>query len=286
MLEIDRMLIDDVGGNPVLLADSIIKQIPSDLPSVPLREIAAAIDIVEIREENLSGLEGVMIVDSGKSSGGIIVNINSSRKRKRFTIAHEIGHYVNPYHLVNSSDGFRCSRSDMSISFANPNDRRAKMELEANIFASNILMPTEWVRKYLSTIQGVELSHLIKMADKFDVSKEVAIRRYLNFADEPTAAVFSKDGVIRYIVTTSKFPRLSVWNGNPIPKDRSDNRKFEEGYISEVEEVPSYFWFENNNDIHVYDQKLVQRNGYQVNLISIEEDDDNDSYWGEPKFRR
>ncbi|MBE0702702.1 MAG: hypothetical protein IH582_05955, partial [Afipia sp.] len=68
-LTIDRMEIDDVGGDPAKLAAAIVKQLPDVSKPIPVREIAAAIDIYEIREESLSGLEGGLIVAEDKSEG-------------------------------------------------------------------------------------------------------------------------------------------------------------------------------------------------------------------------
>lgn len=107
-LTIDRMEIDDVGGDPVRLAEAIVKQLPDLSKPIPVREIAAAIDIYEIREEMLDGLEGGLIVPEDKSEGAILVHKDRPETRKRYTIAHEIGHYVNPWHKSDSPEGFRC----------------------------------------------------------------------------------------------------------------------------------------------------------------------------------
>ena len=91
MLKIDRMEIDDAGGNPTKLALSVLKQIPELKPPIPVRDIAMAVDIYEIREEPLVGLEGGLIAPDDKSEGAILVNAERSEKRKRYTIGHELG---------------------------------------------------------------------------------------------------------------------------------------------------------------------------------------------------
>lgn len=67
MLTIDRTEIDEVGANPRKLGEAITKQLPDSITSTPLLEIAHAIDIYEIREELLDGLEGCLIVPEDKS---------------------------------------------------------------------------------------------------------------------------------------------------------------------------------------------------------------------------
>ena len=136
-LTIDRMEIDDVGGNPTKLAAAITQQLPDLSKPIPVREIAIAIDIYEIREEPLDGLEGGLIVADDKSEGAILVHRKRPETRKRYTIAHEIGHYVNPWHRSGSPEGFRCRTQDMVLDRYDPNDRAAKMEVQANQFAAS-----------------------------------------------------------------------------------------------------------------------------------------------------
>lgn len=59
-LQLDRMEIEEEGRHDaVRLARAIPKQL--ELLSGPVREIALALDIVEIREEKLDGFEGALI---------------------------------------------------------------------------------------------------------------------------------------------------------------------------------------------------------------------------------
>lgn len=197
MLQIDRMEIDDTGGDPTKLAAAIIKQMPDLSGRVPVREIAAALDIYEIREENLVGLEGGLIVPENKSEGAILVNADRLETRKRYTIAHELGHYVNPWHKANSPDGFRCRSRDMAIESFKPGDRNAQMEMQANQFAAELLMPPTLVRAFMRRRVGIDIDHILAFASHFEVSKEAAARRYVTKVEEPAAVVFSKEGTIR-----------------------------------------------------------------------------------------
>lgn len=72
--------------------------------------------------------------------------------RLRFTIAHEIGHVVIPFH-----PGFRACHVDASNveSQEDPSNAEARgiialIEQGANLFASELLMPTEWVKSVIS----------------------------------------------------------------------------------------------------------------------------------------
>ena len=61
-------------------------------------EIARALDIHEIRVEPLSNFEGALITTAERGYGSILVNGNVDRRRQTFTIAHELGHFLNIWH--------------------------------------------------------------------------------------------------------------------------------------------------------------------------------------------
>lgn len=65
----------------------------------------------------------------------IVYSDNDPTVRKRFSIAHEIGHY-----LLNHTT----SNHTLNLNSADPT------EAEANIFAAELLMPYEWLKKDMS----------------------------------------------------------------------------------------------------------------------------------------
>lgn len=68
----------------------------------------------------------------------IWVSKDMPRVRKRFTIAHEIGHIIIPWHTGTIIDDIDAPRSKEA-------SRYREMEAEANRFAAELLMPTKWV---------------------------------------------------------------------------------------------------------------------------------------------
>ena len=58
-------------------------------------------------------------------------------RRKRFTIAHELGHIFIPWH--NGVDTLRANDDGNSLLDRN--------EMEANAFASELLLPEKWMKK-------------------------------------------------------------------------------------------------------------------------------------------
>ena len=102
----------------------------------------------------IGGVDGtcVHLKTPGKRTK-VIVNTNAPRTRQKFTLAHELGHIIIPWH---------CGTIVDDVQAMNPNDqsRYAQIEREANYFASELLMPYDWMlslykqnpdREYLST---------------------------------------------------------------------------------------------------------------------------------------
>lgn len=66
------------------------------------------------------------------------VSVSIPQVRKRFTIAHEIGHIIIPWHTGTIVDDIEAPRSKEA-------SRYREMEAEANRFAAELLMPSAWV---------------------------------------------------------------------------------------------------------------------------------------------
>lgn len=114
----------------------------------------------------------------------IVVNARHSPVRRRFTVAHEIGHYQ--LHRRKKTDSpvfidhavyFRRSVSDAG------GDVDHRMEMEANAFAAGLLMPDYLLEEYLDKHPDVDLGQTVgikQMADEFDVSRPAMEYRLRN----------------------------------------------------------------------------------------------------------
>lgn len=87
----------------------------------------------------------------------IQINKNHNKKRQRFTLAHELGHYI--LHKEKNF-GFKDA-----VFFRN--EIIDSMEYSANEFASQLLMPEQSVKK---CIENENIRNIGKLADIFDVS--------------------------------------------------------------------------------------------------------------------
>ncbi|WP_442768233.1 ImmA/IrrE family metallo-endopeptidase [Acinetobacter bohemicus] len=82
-------------------------------------------------------------VDVKSNKPDIYIDSNLSLSRKNFTIAHELGHIIIPWHI-----GTIIS-NPLNYSAADHFSYRT-LEAEANRFASELLMPSDWVKTILS----------------------------------------------------------------------------------------------------------------------------------------
>lgn len=113
---------------------------PEALPVDPIR-IADALGI-SVREAKLShNISGAIVAQDGDIY--IMLNESDSRLRKRFTIAHELGHYMERVSNGESTNDleFVEYRSDLSSGGTDAH------EIWANRFAAELLMPKGLVHR-------------------------------------------------------------------------------------------------------------------------------------------
>lgn len=124
-------------------------------PYLKIEELVKTFDDIELRYIPMKGgLSGSLHKEVDKWI--MSVNKNHNINRQRFTIAHELGHYI--YHKENNS------RFEDTTFFRGAN--RDPIEYKANDFAAKILMPEDIVRKKIS--DGI--NELITLSKMFKVS--------------------------------------------------------------------------------------------------------------------
>ena len=118
-------------GSPEALVGLILKHEPGLKVPVPIEELCLQLDIEKIVPLDVEGFEGGLITDTAKSRGIILVRESAWQTRRRFTIGHELGHFLMPSHMPEEGR-FLCSREDMMRLTAKESDRHEKIEVEAN----------------------------------------------------------------------------------------------------------------------------------------------------------
>ena len=273
-----------MGQNPAKLAAAVHCQLGKIVGAVPVNDIAFGLDIKRIESKALSGCEGALLTVSNKSKGAIAFKHGASYARQRFTIAHELGHFLNDGHRpVKDLSGFQCTKDDMSVrerKRGKPLSKYQRQELEANVFASELLMPVYKLQPYLSL--SPSLQHVLDIARALDVSKEAAANRYVKTHDNPIAIVFSQNNVIRYISKDDDFPRTLVWNNYALPHEVMNAS----AGLSDIEDHDTDVWLKAPETPSLDLQTLGQTNGHQMTLLILPETDDDEDLGIETSYGR
>lgn len=129
-------------------------------PPLPILEVAESygLSVLEADFSNQPGLSGILDVEKQI----IFVNKTDSPSHKRFTIAHELGHWLLHREAVEQKD------SSLVLYYRRPlGGETDDKEKEANCFAANLLVPIAQLKLYCRYYSGQEL------ADLFAVSQQV-----------------------------------------------------------------------------------------------------------------
>jgi Zn-dependent peptidase ImmA (M78 family) len=125
-------------------------------------------------------VSGILVIKDLQSTIGY--NQNESRVRRRFTIAHELGHYE--LHRNESKLFVDKSFKVMFRNTSTPSNQpdSIRYEQEANAFAAYLLMPENLVRAEISNMEfDLSSEESIKeLAKKFDVSTTAMSYRIAN----------------------------------------------------------------------------------------------------------
>ena len=265
--------------SPERLVLEILKREPELPIPVPIEELCRQLDIVEIRPLTTKGFEGGLLTDADKNSGIVFYNDASPYKRRRFTIAHELCHFLMPSHVPGRDGQFLCSQDDMFLLSRDEQDRRRRMEVEANRFASLILLPAPHFRVDVAKTKDPDLRQVSALSEKYKVSKEAVSRAYVTYRSEPVAIVVAQNGrVLRYYKDERRFPFLSASYGSPVPhRSLLLRRKHEIGATSELDEVDAGVWLDVQRGVAapaLYEQIHAQQHGYALVMLFIEEADE------------
>lgn len=298
-MAVSRSDLDEKGaGSPEGLVARILK-LELNLPiPVPIEKLCEQLDIKEIKSHSSDSFEGCLITDTDRSAGVILFNEASSKERRRFTIAHELGHFLIPSHFPDAAGRFLCSREDMLLQSAKENDRRRRMEVEANRFASLILIPPPVLRVELRNCRAPNLEHIPRLARHFEVSKEALSRAYAEHHNELVAIVVVRDGqVLRSYRNRVSFPFIQPTNGNRVPSGSMYHRNtLVQNTASDFVECVPDNWIDVKRGERapmLYEQVYPQRDGFALILLHLVKPDEDEAEeerslersW-EPQFRR
>lgn len=161
---------------------------------VDLDEIAEKFNLSLI-EKPLTGCDGALL-RSATGSKGIIVVKGSIREfgRKRFTVAHELGHFV--LHGASAA----CISSDVG----QWSDARQR-EKEADEFSAELLIPSDEVQPLVNSHEP-SLQLIRRVAEEYETSLSASGWRFCDIVSTPCAIIWSTNQVIQWLRKSDSFP--------------------------------------------------------------------------------
>lgn len=137
--------------------------INNDMFKVPVDvvKIAKLNDIAVYEGDLEKSVSGAIRYNKEKENFEILVNKNDTRERKRFTIAHEIGHFFLHKEILMNDE----IHIDIMYRMPNEDEEQKRRERDVDYFAGALLM-----NKTLLTKMYNESNTITELAKIFDVS--------------------------------------------------------------------------------------------------------------------
>ena len=195
-------------------AEQLLRELQIEALPVDPFAIAHQLDIeLKPLPASAGGASGMLLHVSGVFGIGYPTHINNEGFR-RFSVAHEIGHYRLPGHIdaVLNAQGQHFSKAGFRST-----DR---YEQEADQFASALLMPAKLFAAAAGRA-GDGLQAIETLQAACQTSLEATAIRYAQTSRDPVAVIRSGVGTIDYAVMSSAlmdFPGLDwIRKGTPLP---------------------------------------------------------------------
>lgn len=157
-----------------------------------LQDLEKAIEVFGVNvkysymDSENSNVGGYLMVENHEPV--IVLNAEDSEKRRRFTMAHELGHLILHWNWL-PGDEVEAKNGVFDVSYRKENrgDYESLEELEredeANTFAGEFLLPVDRVREVIENTRESD-NIIAKVSDEFNVSNPCAIVRIRSLRQE------------------------------------------------------------------------------------------------------
>lgn len=212
-----------------------------------LLELFDVRDPKDIRLQDFAGWEGVLLeekpidgsegrlVTHGERAMIVVNNRITEVGKRRFVIAHELGHF----HLHRSDEGYALCNERAFVDWHGGRPH----ETEANEFAAELLMPRPLFRSAArATLPN--LSTINELSGGFRTTRMATAFRYVELDLAPCAIIYSEAGTIEWFNCSDSLPCGFVPVGNEVSPNSGAGEYFNNGTTSESPEpTPVEAWF-------------------------------------------
>lgn len=238
-----------------------------------LDQLANEEDISIYYDDYENAFDGMLLFDSRDFH----IHINHAKgnhpnsKRGRFTLAHELGHYFIDEHRIGLKSG--ALKPHGSITELN---NKNLIELEADYFASSLLMPEEKFKTRASR-QKFSLDTIIDLSDSFQSSIISSVIRFAEIGTHEITAVFSRNNIVEWYARSSDFPqwpfRFKVRGSVPPTTVAGEFYTKKNSKLTGIEKLSADDWFfpfksDPRTDRQMYEQCYYSESyDYVISLI-------------------
>jgi Zn-dependent peptidase ImmA (M78 family) len=233
-------------------------------PGFDIEDLAEA-ERLEVRRGELKNIDAWLV---RKPGGGGIIRLREDTPeagRVRFSIAHEIGHWLLHPGL---SQGFLCTAADM-VDYA-----RSPEEAEANRFAANLLMPKSWIPA-ATWKKDPEFNVTAGLAKDFKTTLTAATRRYVELATHAVVLVFSQNGTIHWSLKSPRAKSLFLERAVSVPANSLTRECIDQGENAGAGQVEPDAWFPDwhfDDDSEVFeDVRISTTYGWAMTILWVPE---------------
>lgn len=235
-----KFLPEEKAAKKIFLENNL--SVPFDLEALVSKYARLSFESIPI-----DGIDGVSIYLK-TSKTHIIVNTRLSKKRQTFTLAHELGHVILPWHVGTIIDDI----------YSQPYKDFAYFEIEqeANRFAAELLMPTFWVLECCENYGNLANLHT-EIADVANVSMQAAAIRLIQLLPPDIVFAAEQNGMVLHsgrTIDTSAFPQKvdTIFDSKFYPHI--------DDYSTSVSGSVTYHWWKISTSIKIdVDQNISWR---------------------------
>ncbi len=181
---------------PVVKAHEIITKLEIEDPSEIEIELIAAHEGAPVLEKPLRGSDGRMV----RMDGVAMITVRDSIRypgQKRFVIGHELGHVLLHPHVRQIDEVKIAQTTNWSLN-------QEPEEIEANIFAAEILMPGKFLVPRIEK-KDPSFALLRELATEFRTTLTATAIQFLRYTKEECVLICSKNGQRKWFWTSGQF---------------------------------------------------------------------------------
>jgi Zn-dependent peptidase ImmA (M78 family) len=218
-----------------------------DPNEIPLEDLVISEGGI-FEEKPMTGADGRIVF--GKKYSVVTINSNIQNKNKRrFVIAHELGHLK----LHKNLERFFSCDEKAFLEW----HKTGSHESQANEFAAELLMPSKLFASHAAK-KTFSLDHIINLSKVFNTSITSTAIRYTDLGSFPIAIIYSQNGEVKWYSRNSNFVCRFLKIKERVPENSVASQFFKKGDVpnSPTLVLPKVWFkdFQLRSDQYFYEQ--------------------------------